>query len=347
MRNFLKTKFNRTKNSFKKPSTKAFNKIGLFLVLGIIFLNINFSVSKMDSTLFNIASAVDPNSTGILVSLMNKLNTIGSFPKSNNIAGIKQINAVGEILDTNPLGLIFKTLLLGLVNVLAVLVSTAGLLFDLTIDQDFFRALIGNEGLYQGWVIVRDILNMFFMLILLFSAFATIFQVEKYHLRKIIIMLVIMALLVNFSFPITRFIIDFSNSAMYFLVEYTGGGSTVVGNFTNLGGVLREASSINSEFSALFLNIIFLFIMFCTMIAIGLNLLIRILALAILIILSPAGFVFAFFPSTKNVANDWWSALFKYAILGPVMVFFLYLAVLMFKINCPKWKNLLLMLFCI
>jgi hypothetical protein len=332
MRNFLKTKFNRIKNTFKKPSKKAFGKIGLFLVLGIIFLNLNFSAVRMDTTIFNVASAVDPNSTSLLTVLFNKLNAIGLFPNKDNIAGINQINAVGKVLDTNPFSLIFKLLLLALVEALAVMVSTAGLLLDLTIDQDFFRALIDNEGLYQGWVIVRDLLNMFFMLLLLFSAFATIFQVEKYHLRKMIIMLVVMALLVNFSFPVTRFVIDFSNSAMYFLAERLT-GSAIIGEFTNLGGVLKASSDYGSDISALILNCIFLFIIFCTIFAIGINLLIRILAFALLIVVSPVGFAFAFFPGTKNIADDWWSALFKYAFLGPVMMFFLYLAVLMFKIN--------------
>ncbi|NLC30601.1 MAG: type IV secretion system protein, partial [Candidatus Moranbacteria bacterium] len=74
---------------------------------------------------------------------------------------------------------------------------------------------------------------------------------------------------------------------------------------------------------------------FITLFAIGLNLLIRILAFVILLILAPVGFAFAFFPDTKGIANSWWSALLKYAFMGPIMVFFLYLAMSIFK-----WKGM-------
>lgn len=141
-----------------------------------------------------------------------------------------------------------------------------------------------------------------------------------------------MALLANFSFPITRFVIDFSNSAMYFLSENLQ-GSAAIARFTNFGGLLEAAASNEGSISSLLLTCIFLFILICTIFAIAINLLIRILIFALLIVVSPAGFVLAFFPGTKNVADDWWSYLFKYAFMGPVMMFFLYLAVLMFDLN--------------
>lgn len=150
-------------------------------------------------------------------------------------------------------------------------------------------------------------------------------------------MLVVMALLVNFSYPIAMFVIDFSNSAMYFFVEAMNSGSTSmsarIASFVGFGQAIENSVTLRDDVSAIILAIIFSFILFMTIIGISINLLIRVMAFAILLVLAPAGFVFAFFPDTKNIANDWWSALFKYAFMGPVMVFFIYLSVMMFDIN--------------
>lgn len=147
-------------------------------------------------------------------------------------------------------------------------------------------------------------------------------------------MLIVMALLVNFSYPITMFVIDFSNSAMYYLIgSIADSTSATLAKFSGFATTIYDSAGVSDDLVDILLSIIFLFIFLCTLMAVGLNLLIRILAFSILIILSPAGFAFAFFPDTKSIANSWWSALFKYAFMGPVMVFFIYLANLIFNIG--------------
>lgn len=320
---FLKTELNRIKNSFKKPSKKAFGKIGLFLIFGTMILNLSSSLE------IEKANALDDG--GWFNSFVETMGGLGiEAPESASGGAIAEAGMGGG-------NLLLEWALSGVNSLMVKLVSFSGSLIDRVLQQSFYDSLIrNNTSIYKGWTVVRDILNMFFMLLLLFSAFATIFQVEKYHLRKMIIMLVVMALLVNFSFPIARFIIDFSNSAMYFLIELTFGNvqsdSGVIMRFANVGAVLGNINGGNNSPAStqLMLSIIFNFIIFITFISIGLNLLIRIIAFIILLILAPAGFAFNFFPDTKSLASDWWSALFKYAFMGPVMVFFIYLAVLIF-----------------
>ncbi len=53
------------------------------------------------------------------------------------------------------------------------------------------------------WGILRDFINVFFILILLIIAFATIFNVSKYRARDLLPKLIIAALLINFSLIIT------------------------------------------------------------------------------------------------------------------------------------------------
>ncbi|KKP64001.1 MAG: hypothetical protein UR60_C0032G0009, partial [Candidatus Moranbacteria bacterium GW2011_GWF2_34_56] len=142
-----------------------------------------------------------------------------------------------------------------------------------------------------------------------------------------------MALLVNFSYPVSLFIIDFSNSIMYFLIDSssTKSASATFGDFSDLGNALSEASDIGNKTASLLLSIVLTFIVFITLMGFAANLLIRLLAFVILVILSPVGFAFSFFPGTKSMADDWWSALFKYSFMGPVMMFFFYLAILIFE----------------
>ena len=160
----------------------------------------------------------------------------------------------------------FKVLLWGILNLVHLLVLLSALIFDKVVGPDLFDTLLRNNGsVYVAWAMVRDFLNLFFMLALLFSAFSTIFQVEKYHLRKIIILLVVMALLVNFSYPITLFVIDLSNSAMYFfisLIPHTNSvvsQSALVAKMTEIG-MLSKNIMEKADIPALLLSIIFQFI---------------------------------------------------------------------------------------
>ncbi|MFC1645288.1 type IV secretion system protein [Patescibacteria group bacterium] len=224
------------------------------------------------------------------------------------------------------------------VNVLGVGLRVAGAFIDLSINSDTIQeVMIDNPGVYLGWSFLRDVLNLFFMFILLFSAFATIFQVEKYHLKKIIILLVVMALLTNFSFPITLFVIDFSNSAMFFLAgNMFGDGvspSASLNGLLSTGPFLKNVMDSANGFEQIeiFLyQIMFLSgVLFISFIY-GIMFFVRLVVLMFLLILSPVGFVFAIFPGTKSLADSWWSNLFKYATMGPIMLFSLLMAFVVF-----------------
>ncbi|MGW8185455.1 MAG: hypothetical protein ACWGHO_05090 [Candidatus Moraniibacteriota bacterium] len=255
------------------------------------------------------------------------------------IGGVE--NTVTYSAATGPLLSVFSWLLYSINWVISFLVGAAALLLEAALKPDLFNALVRGEGLYSMWAVVRDVLNLFFMLILLFSAFATIFQVEKYHLKKMIIMLVVMALLVNFSFAISRFVVDFSNSAMYFFVDEffadgvataAAGGevtskTTIIAELLGIAKLYQEIGTGKDEVVSLILLIIINFISFITIFSYAISLTVRMIALSILIAISPVGFVFAFFPATKGYADEWWGKLFKYAVSGPILVFFLMLAI--------------------
>lgn len=63
----------------------------------------------------------------------------------------------------------------------------------------------------DAWVIIRDVANMAFIFILIYIAFATILGTSGIETNKLLIRVVIVALLVNFSFFVSRVVIDAGN----------------------------------------------------------------------------------------------------------------------------------------
>ncbi|NCU41397.1 MAG: hypothetical protein EOM19_01570 [Candidatus Moranbacteria bacterium] len=227
-----------------------------------------------------------------------------------------------------------KSMLLGIIHVIGKFIQAASILLTYVIDARNYTNLLNSPAIENSWKIIRDILNLAFILVLLFSAFATIFQVEKYHIKKIILTLIIMALLTNFSFPISRFIIDAANIPMYYIAQVVFGESSgslgaLIGEHSRVGELLKPAHSAtqSSPFSAFFAAIIFGWIFFITVMALAILFLIRLVVLTILVIFSPLGFVAAILPSTKNYADDYWQTLFKNAFFGPIMLLVLALSI--------------------
>lgn len=209
------------------------------------------------------------------------------------------------------------------------LLSTAATLFAWVIDVNNLKGVINGEVIYPAWQLVRDFLNVGFIMLLLYAAFSIIFQVGgKFGEKKIILTIILMALLVNFSFPITRFIIDISNSLMYTLLQNLGfNGSTpdkAIGIITDNSGIKAIMTpGADAPTTYILMAIVFVFILAITLLSFGVLLVVRMIALAILIIFSPVAFVGSIF----GKGGQWWTYLFDYAFFGPIMVFMLSLAV--------------------
>ena len=208
-------------------------------------------------------------------------------------------------------------------------------LFAWIIDAEKMRAIMVHPAIFKSWKIVRDFLNIGFILVLLFSAFSTIFQVDKYNYKKILLWLVIMALLVNFSYPITRFIIDASNVLMYtimnnFFGAYAGDSQKILtqemGGFDELRAIITD-SGAKTGLPQLLASIVFVFILALTILSMAVLFLIRTIALTILIIFSPVAFI----GSVIGKGGQWWDYLFKYALFGPIMVFMLAISINIMK----------------
>jgi len=250
-------------------------------------------------------------------------------------------HAAGDgVLDkvTSPFGWAVGKMLEAVQVAMGFLFSIAATIFGAIIDPNNVsgsRGILNNPAIKNIWIMVRDVLNMTFILILLFSAFCTIFQVEKWSLKKVWLNILINALLVNFSFTIARFIIDVSNVAMYYFVNNmfsmtgTVTGSGIMSNYastTNLGAILAPNDFASQPLAYELMIIVFTFILGMSLLIIAVLFVIRLIALALLIMFSPIGFVGYIFPGTAEYADKWWKNLFNYAFFAPIMIFMMAIA---------------------
>ncbi len=83
---------------------------------------------------------------------------------------------------------------------------------NLTLSSTLYTT--GSNFLEKGWTVTRDFANIFFILILLFIALSLVLDIEVGHAnpKKMLVSVITIAILINFSFFMTEVIIDVSNS---------------------------------------------------------------------------------------------------------------------------------------
>lgn len=219
-------------------------------------------------------------------------------------------------------------------------------IFALVILVSAYNDFVTSKAVTKGWVLIRDICNMFFVLILLLVAFAQILHVEKFSLKKLLPKVIIAAVLVNFSKLICGLIIDFSQVVMMTFVNgyaATAGANLIDG--LRLSELLKFSSQSAWEGSSsgepsppgtveIFLALLMgLFVLIMTCIVtffILVLLLLRIVQLWILVVLSPFAFLLASVPigGMEKRASEWWQKFGWTAAVGPFMAFFLWLSLL-------------------
>ncbi len=199
-----------------------------------------------------------------------------------------------------------------------------------------YNNFINSQAGILGWVLVRDVVNMFFVLILLVIAFGTVLGIEQYEWKKLLVKLVFAAVLVNFSRVICGVIIDVSQVFMMTFVNgfaATAGGNVIKGlnldtiyNLSPDQELAQKAASATDVFvtgvAAVFFSVISFFV-------IGAYLLVviaRVVTLWTLIVLSPIAFMSSVLPNTQKYASEWWKEFNNHVMAGPILAFFFWLA---------------------
>jgi hypothetical protein len=210
-----------------------------------------------------------------------------------------------------------------------ILTALMGILIAICGYNDF----ITSPAVTNGWVIVRDLCNMFFILILLIIAFATILRIESYNYKKLLPKLLIMAVLINFSKTICGLLIDFGQVIMLTFVNgFKEMGSA---NLTTMLG-LDKIMSVNpdtttdvsglSVFGSYMLALIYVLISLVVVTVIIAVLVMRMVMLWVYIVLSPLAYLAAAFPAGQKYSSQWWSEFSKNVVVGPMLAFFIWLS---------------------
>jgi len=189
-----------------------------------------------------------------------------------------------------------------------------------------------NPVISAGWPIVRDFANMFVVVMLIVIAMATILRIKNYEAGKLLPRLIVAAILINFSLVICGVFIDLSNVIMReFLI---GSQVNAAGNWIStaeIGAFLQTLNSAATDaptiFAAKVMGNIFFYIMKGIISFLFVFLfLFRIMALWILVLLSPLAFASAIAPGTKGMIFDKWLHNFiQWCFIGVFGSLFLYL----------------------
>ncbi|MBU1349094.1 MFS transporter [Patescibacteria group bacterium] len=203
-----------------------------------------------------------------------------------------------------------------------------------------YNSFVKSSAVTTGWPLVRDVVNMFFIVVLLVTAFSTIVRYQELHYSKILPKLLLMAVLINFSKTLIGLLIDFSQVITLTFVsafqQAAGGNFITAFKLTKMTalGKTEPGDPKNTQFVELIvasmLAIILMTVALLTLLLMALFFAFRIVVLWILLILSPIAFFALALPAKLSKAvqpftNKWWDQLSTMLVAGPVMAFFLWL----------------------
>ncbi len=184
--------------------------------------------------------------------------------------------------------------------------------------------------IYPGWEIIRNICNLAFIAVLIAIGLATLFRVESYKFRHLLVQLILAALLVNFSLVIAQAILGLADTIQS---QFLPNNVEVIRSLardlmvTNIRTAVWDLpvgqQSGLSNTATMFFYASMTVGSFLVFAAIAIFLLIRIVALWLLLMVSPVAYVAGVLPSTANLRGQWWSLFIKYAFFTPLMAFFL------------------------
>ena len=193
----------------------------------------------------------------------------------------------------------------------------------------------GAQAFLEGWRSVRDLGNMLIVLGFVIIGIATTLRIRDYEAKKLLLPLIMVALLINFSGLLCGLIIDASNLTMKGLTESGVPGGMGNNFYNSMEGaettITCQAMNDNNLSKYVMANVlyglIYLAIAFCFS-YLSIILIARYVILGILFVLSPLAFAFwAFpFPKAKDLWNNWWSHFLKWSFVGVSICFFLYIA---------------------
>lgn len=221
--------------------------------------------------------------------------------------------------------------------------------FNFAIKQSIYEMsnYMGEGGGLSGiiiaaWSALRDIVNIFALMIMLYIAIGTILQLDGVNWKKMIGSIIIAAVLINFSMAISKVVIDVSNVfAIYFYEkavpeEYGSMAKQLttaldiaqhmeqgkVSSQANLQTIPTLGSIAINTLGIIILIICATFVLFAG----AALLIIRLISLIFAVIFSPLPYIGMVIPKWGGqIAGDYWNTLINQSLFAPAYMFCLYL----------------------
>lgn len=247
------------------------------------------------------------------------------------------------------------------------LVALAGLFLDFFLLHSITGTSYRSGFIEQGWEIIRDVTNIFFVFGLLILAFKMVLGLG--NAKKSLVNIILVALTINFSLFMSYLIIDTSNIFAHIFYNKIGQTEASLNEGASISDLsLGSGSSIGTESKSLAiagkvnpqkmtqmankLDASFLFKLIVVLMAgfinftliavfvkVALLMLGRTVGLFITVVLAPLAFASLIIPGMSNIPyvgfGNWIKDLMKLAFLAPVFLFFLYITVQFTNISIP------------
>lgn len=216
-----------------------------------------------------------------------------------------------------------------------------------------YNGFADAQPVVMGWVIVRDFVNMLFIVVLLISAVATILNYDTHdlHVKNVLPNLIAAAVLINFSKMIVGLLVDASQVVTLtfvnaFQASGIGNFAQVLGlpNFTTLStgtptGSANSATTGEAANGQIIFDVLLAYMLAMAMLVISIGVILimilftvgRIVGLWVLLIVSPAAMFASCMPKKLqkmfgSLEHEFWEKLTGLCVGGPTMAFFLWLS---------------------
>ena len=270
-----------------------------------------------------------------------------------------QFGWIGEVGNS-----VSKLIAIGLIQLGGWLLWLAGLLFNQSIELsvvEFSTTVTRASGfINEAWEVIRDLVNMSFIFILLWMAFKMILNLGG-DVRKMLVNVIIVALLVNFSLAITKIIIDASNIVtLQFYNQITAvptgtsptnvpgtnindkGISDIFMQSMRLGTLFDNKGIGTKDMENLGVKLLLIGVAGFALTAgaaviffmVAVSFIIRMAVFMFLMVTSPIMFMNWILP--KIPSDKWWKSLSNQALFAPVFMLFMWITVKMIQSNAFK-----------
>jgi hypothetical protein len=212
------------------------------------------------------------------------------------------------------------------------------------VTSDYFIALKYTSGgiVDIGWDITRDIANLAFVVILIIIALNTI-RGDQRAGANLLLKLIFIALIINFSKVIAGVVVDFANIIMgYFLSLSTelyrefinfaikNSALDIIVNFSpsKIWPLIQETLSLKGTINSIMETvgtIVMSIMISVTLLIISAIFVVRYIAIWILVITMPLALAASILPQTASFAKKWWDEFLCWAFVGIAPAFVLFL----------------------